>query len=448
MGFSGLILTFRVQIILGCISIVEVANGLQYLVLLAFHFNNNQGLMNVDIFVAQHTTLVDLTYIARSYPRELFLCDTDAHNITRFIGPISYAIHLLRSSRFGIHDLVVVGPRATAVDWHMLTAECTPLKDVTTLHLRMEGGTLFRHIEALCSTLNWLEVLTFALTHVWSPRRTDGEIDVFSLVLAGLPRLKVLVVMGHGSLDEISNAVSNAIENRLLPSALQIVRVYCPFGLDDVFTPFYTWTKSGASENGLSQEWPLTDFPTEMLAEIALHLVPDKSSLAALAQCASTLVPIIVPLLYSTADATSLLTIQDAYTAIFCVYIGNIYTRRGVRDIPPFLTVVLLTFVGLAEGFSASYQDMADLLVVLPTGAPDLDTLQITILPPPVGAGDEDSLQALFNNHDFAFPCLKCLIFDETFGKVTLMTFLHRHPSIASLGYRGIQTSPTVADGI
>ncbi|KAJ3884610.1 hypothetical protein GG344DRAFT_83771 [Lentinula edodes] len=83
-----------------------------------------------------------------------------------------------------------------------------------------------------------------------------------------------------------------------------------------------------------------------------------------------------------------------------------------------------------------------------PTGAPNLDSLRITIPPPPVGAGDGHFLQALFDDSNFSFPGLRNLVFDETFGNITLMSFLRRHPTIVSLAYRGIQTSLALADGI
>ncbi|KAJ3884030.1 hypothetical protein GG344DRAFT_84694 [Lentinula edodes] len=61
---------------------------------------------------------------------------------------------------------------------------------------------------------------------------------------------------------------------------------------------------------------PLTEFPNEMLAEIASYLVSDSSSLAALAQCASIWVPIVVPLLYSSTNAKALRTLATNETLL------------------------------------------------------------------------------------------------------------------------------------
>ncbi|KAH7872500.1 uncharacterized protein C8R40DRAFT_1173588 [Lentinula edodes] len=214
-----------------------------FLQLQRFSFHDTRSVFDVRDFVNRHHTLLWLSFVATVYHFENLVMGATVPDLVGFEGGVVHATQLLQHPGCRIKSLHIVGPSPTAITWYDFTSRLhlSEIRSVTDIHLRGQGGYLFRHINDLTAASPDIEVLSFALSDLWSVWRVDRFENIFKIILSRLQKLRSLVVMVRHGLGDVGLSLTKAVAELPQCTQLNSIRLYVLSRDHRSFGPLFNW---------------------------------------------------------------------------------------------------------------------------------------------------------------------------------------------------------------
>ncbi|KAJ4489699.1 hypothetical protein C8J55DRAFT_557591 [Lentinula edodes] len=214
-----------------------------FLQLQKFSFHDTRSLFDIRDFVNRHHTLLWLSFVATVYHFEILVMGGTVPDLVSFEGGVVHAAQLLQHPGCRIKSLRIVGPSPTAITWYNFTStlHLGEIRSVTDIHLRGQRGYLFRHINDLTAASPHIEVLSFALSDLWSVWRVDRFVNIFTIILSRLQKLRSLVVMVRPGLGDVELSLTKAVADLPQCTRLNSICLYVLSQDHRSFVPLFNW---------------------------------------------------------------------------------------------------------------------------------------------------------------------------------------------------------------